>query len=496
MTDAAPLAARPRLRAIAGAALLAALAVALRCWDFGNPVIHVDEQWYLLVGDRLLHGAVPYLDLWDRKPVGLFLLFAAIRLLPGDGILAYQLVATAFAWATATVVGIAARRVGAGRVGALAAGAAYLFGCSLLGGRGGQAPVFYDLPVALAGLLVLGLPANGRRRLVANGALACLLAGLAVQIKTSAVFEALFVGLACCWQLWRGGARPAAVVAAALSWAALGAAPTLAAWGWYAARGAGAGHAWWFANVVSITLRPGYPADQLLARLAAIVAVLSPLLLCAGLSWRDRPRDGTAAASARRLAFAWLAAAGIGFVAIGTFFDHYALPLLAPLAVAASPCLGRSARALVGTVGLAATLFAVERGTTPDDAAGARQLAAVVRANSAGGGACPWVFVGDTITYHLAGACLPTAYAFPNLLAYTTEQGATGIDEAAEVRRILATRPPVIVSSTRRLAIWNQRSLAAVRRALAHDYRPVFATSRARWRSVVYLRRDRRFVPG
>jgi len=26
-------------------------------------VIHVDEQWYLLVGDRMLGGAVPYLDI-------------------------------------------------------------------------------------------------------------------------------------------------------------------------------------------------------------------------------------------------------------------------------------------------------------------------------------------------------------------------------------------------------------------------------------------------
>ena len=48
----------PRSPAIVAAALLL-VALALRAWDFGNPVIHVDEQYYLLVGDRMLHGALP-----------------------------------------------------------------------------------------------------------------------------------------------------------------------------------------------------------------------------------------------------------------------------------------------------------------------------------------------------------------------------------------------------------------------------------------------------
>uniref|UniRef100_UPI001C08B440 hypothetical protein n=1 Tax=Acinetobacter baumannii TaxID=470 RepID=UPI001C08B440 len=54
--------------------ILLMFAVAVRARDFGNPSIHVDEQFYLLVGDRMLHGALPYLDIWDRKPIGLFLL--------------------------------------------------------------------------------------------------------------------------------------------------------------------------------------------------------------------------------------------------------------------------------------------------------------------------------------------------------------------------------------------------------------------------------------
>lgn len=460
--------------------LLPLLALALRVWDFGNPVIHVDEQWYLLVGDRLLHGAVPYIDLWDRKPVGLFLLFAAIRLLGGDGILTYQLVACACAAATALVVAQAARVAGVDRRGAFAAGAAYLLGLSLLGGRGGQAPVFYNLPVALAGLMCLRLPrlaTQGRDgAIVVSGAAACLLAGLAIQLKPTAGVEGALFGLAHLVYLRRSGARWPATVAAGMLWLTLGLAPTLAVAGWYWMHGAFG--AWWFANVGSILLRPGYPADQLAMRLLGIGAQLAPLAVAAGVSWRMRVTQP--------VAFAWLGAALLGFIVIGTWFDHYALPLLAPLAVCAAPALGRHARLLIATLGLMSTVWLVERLTARDDGPGARAVAALVARESRGD--CPYVFIGDTVTYLLAHACAPTAYAFPNLLAYATEQGATGIDEAAEVRRVLAARPRVIVTSDRRLAIWNRASLAALKDALG-DYRLALKVRRSRWHTLVYVRK-------
>jgi hypothetical protein len=473
-------------------ALLLLVATLLRCADFGNPVIHVDEQYYLLVGDRLLHGAVPYLDIWDRKPIGLFLLFAAIRLLPGDGILAYQLVATLFVAATAWTVDRSATRLGASRRGALAAAIGYILWVSLLNGRGGQSPVFYNLPVAIAALLTLRLPdlaaARDTRAIWRNAVVVCLLAGIAIQFKYTPAFEGAFFGLAHLWFLHRAGTRWPAVISAAFLWALAGLAPTLAAIGWYAALGRAALDAFWFANVTSITLRPPYPLDQIAMRLLGIVAQLSPLIVASAVAWRWRPRTG-AAASRARLAFGWLLAATLGFLSIGTFFDHYGLPLVAPLLVVASPALSHSNRLLIASLGLAAMLFVIKLAQRPDDASGARAVAAVVAANS--GSECPWVAIGDTITYRLADACLPTAYAFPNLLVYNTEQGATGIDEAAEVHRILDARPPVIVTSSRRLSIWNATSVRQVKAALARDYREIFRTPRAGYHTVVYLRRDR-----
>ncbi|WP_216073732.1 hypothetical protein, partial [Acinetobacter baumannii] len=74
-----------------------------------------------------------------------FLLFAGMRLLPGDGILAYQLVATLCAALTGLIVALGARRLGARPLGVLLAGCAYILWLSFLSGRGGQSPVYYNL---------------------------------------------------------------------------------------------------------------------------------------------------------------------------------------------------------------------------------------------------------------------------------------------------------------------------------------------------------------
>lgn len=468
--------------------LLLGFAIAVRARDFGNPIIHVDEQYYLLVGDRMLHGALPYIDIWDRKPVGLFLIFAAIRLLPGDGILAYQLMATSFAAATAWLIAGGGRRLGASPFGALMAGLAYILWLSFLSGRGGQSPVFYNVFVAAAGVLTLRLPdlakAGRRRTIMANGAAACLFAGLAIQTKYTPVVEGAFFGLAHLWYLRRAGGSWAAMAGAALIWAILGIAPTAAIAAFYYAHGPAAFDAFWFSNFASVSLRKGYPAAKIAARLVGTTTQLSPFIACAVVAWRQRPRSAETA-----LAFGWLAAALVAFAMIGAFFDHYALPLMVPLAMIAACVLGRNPLALAGTIVVAVVLLVFHLTTERDDRASAFAVARVMAAND--GAECPYVFAGDSILYHLARACLPTAYAFPSTLAYDPERGATGIDEVAEVRRIMAGRPPIVVTLDQPLAPWNPDSEAAVRGALARDYRLILSAPREDGHLLVYLRRDR-----
>ena len=51
-----------RLRSSQGLIFLGLLlfAAIVRAQTFNNPVLGFDEQFYLLVGDRMLHGAVPW----------------------------------------------------------------------------------------------------------------------------------------------------------------------------------------------------------------------------------------------------------------------------------------------------------------------------------------------------------------------------------------------------------------------------------------------------
>ncbi|QQV78596.1 hypothetical protein H5J25_08295 [Sphingomonas aliaeris] len=469
--------------AIAASLVIAALLIRMR--DFGNPVIHVDEQFYLLVGDRMLHGALPYVDIWDRKPVGLFLIFAAIRFLPGDGILAYQIVASLFAAATAWLVHRGAARLGARSGGAFAAALAYLLWLSLLSGRGGQSPVFYNLFVTAAAILTLRLPTLSRPRAIAlNGAAACLLAGLAIQTKYTPAVEGAFFGLAHLLYLRRAGASVVTCALSATLWILLAIAPTALVAFDYWRRGPVVFDAFWFSNFASITLRKGYSAAKIAGRLAGNIGILLPLLACTILTARAHPRSPQ-----KTLMLGWLAAALVAFAAIGAFFDHYALPLLAPLTILSAPALTRHRMAIPAIFSIGLSVFVAKVLIWPTDAAGARAVARVVKANS--GQECPYVFAGDSITYLLADTCLPTPYVFPSTLAYEPERGASGVDEVMEVRRILANRPPVIVTIDPPMAEWNRQTFPLVQSALSRSYYPIFRTARDRGHVIVYLRNDR-----
>lgn len=482
--------------AVVGLILLLA-AFAIRCAQFGNPLIHVDENFYLLVGDRMLHGAVPYVDIWDRKPVGLFVLFAAIRLLGGDGIVQYQVVATLFAAGTALIVARMAAPM-AGLKAATIAGVIYLLLLGLVGGSGGQAPVFYNLFVAGAALATLttvtpgGVSAEQIRR---KGALAMGLIGVAMQVKYTAVFEGVFLGLALMWASWRVSRRPGRLAVDAAIWIAVALAPTLAAFYWYA--WIGQADAFIYANFLSIGDRSGAPPQELARRLAKAwkllhIPVFAVVLATLLASWRAFPRGP----STMKFALAWLAAAILGYLAFGTYFDHYALPLFAPLAVACAPLflyrpyrLGLVAAALMLLSGAVANVAVVRKMHLKRG--GQAEMTAMVEAIRPRLNGCLYVWNGDPLLYHLTGSCLPTRYPFAGHLNLMRENGAIGVDQAAEVRRILAGRPSVIVDHEPAARDFNFEVVAIVRTELRRAYRPVKVVPLRGTRLIVYER-----IPG
>lgn len=454
---------------------LAVAAVVIRMSYFGDPLVDPDEQFYLLVGDSMWHGAIPYITIWDRKPVGLFLLYAAIRLLGGDGIIQYQVVATVFAGATAIVIATLARRV-APPCAAIVAASLYLLSLNLSGGAGGQAPVFYNLLIASAAWLIVTAPDRPPTAAVRRGALAMLLVGLALQIKYSVMIEAAYCGLALGWIGWRAGLRGSSLIGALALWTAAGLLPTALAFGYFAAIGHGA--EFYYANFVSIGQRGPYSHeyDELTRIVPRMLPLVLPMLLALGARpWRGGRDDG----ATYRLIAGWAFAALISFVTFGSFFNHYALPLLVPFAVLAAAGFAirwRHSGAALALLALAALTAANVKQAGEyqgylGDAAYAARVAAAIEAHRGDG--CLFVYFGDPIYYQMTGSCLPTRWAFPYHLSLTREQPALGIDAMAELKRILDSRPTVILDRT---LFDDNRSAVAdalLGRYLARDYRLV-----------------------
>src|ERR1044072_8091481 len=194
----------PRRPLLWGFAGLLACAFLLRSALFGDPFAGYDEQFYLLTGSRMLHGAIPYVDIWDRKPIGLFLVYALAASFGGNGVLAYQLLAALSVAAAGFVIArLVARhhKLGIG----LACGFLYIVWVGTMGGQDGQSPLFYNLPMAAAALLTLRAANTGNLRL---GAAAMALCGLALTIKTSTIFESCFFGLTLVAQRWTATRDP------------------------------------------------------------------------------------------------------------------------------------------------------------------------------------------------------------------------------------------------------------------------------------------------
>ena len=91
--------------------LLLLCAIILRGITFGNPMLEPDEQFYLFAGGRLLQGDLPYVDVWDRKPLGIFLIYSFFHLFGTWRILAYQIGALLSLWGTSLIVRNIASRI-------------------------------------------------------------------------------------------------------------------------------------------------------------------------------------------------------------------------------------------------------------------------------------------------------------------------------------------------------------------------------------------------
>ncbi|OMJ32113.1 hypothetical protein BSZ14_10050 [Sphingomonas sp. Sph1(2015)] len=417
--------------------ILLAVALVARALTFGNPVVHVDEEFYFFTGHSMWQGAWPFVDVWDRKPVGLFLLYAipAAFGFPA-GIWVYQMMALASVVATAWLIARMAERLGWG-AGATAAGIAYILWLDLLGGQGGQAPVFYNLVMMGAAWAILESDRRGVRSL---GLLAMALVGIVLQIKYSAVFEGVVFGLWLLASEWRRRRSPAALVLYGTALVAVSLAPTALAAGVYAA--IGQWDAFLYANFLSIFHRNPDPLGELAGNLGQMVLILSPIVTLAVLGLKRTERD-----SERTFLAVWLGAGVVGVLLFRPWFDHYGLPILLPACTAAAAMLGREdwrrrhTPALLLTVALAGQIVLLSLRHERGDAT---EFAALSQAVGKGPG-CLYVYSGSTMLYVATQRCTLSHWIVPAHLSRAREAGATGVDQDAEITRILSQHPAVVV---------------------------------------------------
>ena len=113
-----------------------------------------DEGFYLIVGRRLLSGAQLYVDLWDYKPPGIFLIYAALVAVSGGSVAAIVAGSALAVLATALLLALIGERVfGQPRAGLYAA---VMFPTYMLvrEGSGANAENFFVIFGALSVLLL------------------------------------------------------------------------------------------------------------------------------------------------------------------------------------------------------------------------------------------------------------------------------------------------------------------------------------------------------
>lgn len=422
-------------------AFFIALSIVLRMATFGHPNIDGDEALYLLVGQAMHAGAIPYVDIWDRKPVGLFVLYYLISGVSGS-VIAYQVAAALSAGATAAVIVLIAVRWTGAR-GAVLAGITYLLLLPIFFGFGGQAPVFYNLLVALAALLVLSaLPELRRGDSPCRVFLAMALCGIAMIIKQTTIFESIFFGLVIAVVLWQSPAPKRLWLRSVLLCIVIASVPNLIAAGFYYLES----HwiEYWHAMYTSNLDKKKPNSITIAARILTIYNKILPILLACllGIMFSKRSDGG----GDRLFLWGWMIAAVIGFLIVPNFYPHYVLPLLVPMCVASAMFFNRKDLGLIAfaiVAGMALRgfdYFAFRYTQMAQESVGS--MARSIREHDGGRGLL--VYDGPVLLYSLSGNTPLSPLTLPLHLNYDVELDVSHLRTNDEVARILAREPGAV----------------------------------------------------
>ncbi|MXO64250.1 hypothetical protein GRI91_00550 [Altererythrobacter endophyticus] len=460
-----------------------------RFYWFGDPVADYDEQLYSLIGSKMLEGQLPFVDLWDRKPFGLFVLFAFAHWISGPGPIAYQLLAVLFAAIGAWLIYKLAARLVDGTT-ALIAATLYLVMLPMYAVHSAQSEVFHVL--LMIGMVCLLKTKKGHLG-VFPAAGAMLLGGLALQVKYTVFPQCFFLGGYALWRFYRQGMPIKQICLMAFQFAFLGLLPTLLVFAFYLL--IGQSEAYIFANFLSFFNRTpaGFWNQNVFACWFPIALLVIP-----GLLWARRLQDTD---GLYPLVFGWFISCIITAYLSGTTYFFYFAALIPPALLLSLPMLNRK-----GPFGLVPALLILliltSQSQIPTRAAPVgtekktiRELAAAIRPHIGKNENCLFVYDGPTALYQLTNSCLPTPIIYPDLLNNRLESRSLGIDQTEEITRILTDSPGAIVTADIPVTPHDPKSDALVSSAIDKHYR-LAARGRIKHRIIsAWIRKGPRTTP-
>ncbi|MFM5894791.1 MAG: hypothetical protein ACKOQM_10245 [Novosphingobium sp.] len=432
---------RNRWRVLTG---IAVFAVLTRASVFGDPNYHIDESFYFLIGQRLQAGDQLYIDIWDRKPPGLYLVYALLANISHQFWIVH-LAAGLSAAGTAFVIYRLAQRV-ANRQGAVLAALCYLALLPKFGGAGGQSPVFYNLLIATAALLIAprSPDPNQAARSLHVEAIAVLCCGIALTLKPTVLFEATFFGSWLLWSWHRQGMLLGPLAKRAGILALVAALPTLGYFAWYAAEGH---FAILWQSVVSSNLNRQYNPENLKTYRIAFLAGQLGLPLGTALLATVLPARRFLVDAAFRFVLLWALVALTAVLVFPNVFDHYVLPTLAPLSIVAAPFYGRRDFGLPTAIVMIAA-FLVAGNCLHFSAAqtSRREMEAIVQlidADGPGGGLL--VYGAPVSLYTMTATRPPVPLSFPPHLFDRSERDVSPYKTLEQARLALAAQPAAVI---------------------------------------------------
>ena len=491
---------RHAVAALAVPAVMLLASFAFRAMGLLQAVIDTDEGLYLVQAQAWLRGDWPLISVWDMHPVGAPAMIALSLLAFGESVGAVRLLGILCVAATGWALFGLVRAAGGGRGLGIGAGLLYIAETTQLRGLATNTEILFAPFIAAAMAVAMGAAARTLRETAAAPrwrelSAAGLLVGAALAIKQVVGLEGCLVfALLAFPALWRGSLPMGRFLGMAAAYALLCGLPT-----------ALFALAYWLRGGLEVFLdtllvapfryslgRLG-PWEALQPISTALASLLWPVLL-AGIGVANWCRRRVPAPSGigdaapevllARVGLLWFVTGTIAIAGPGYFYPHYFLIWLPSLSVLGA--LGAASLARMARPRLMPAVFAGILGVTAADAwrsdAAPRldrgigmwqpdpvQEVAEAVERRARPGEPVFIVNYHPVVYFLARAGLPTRFVFPAHLSGDFDE-VSDIDTDAELSRVLASRPRLVVVDRGWWPQLRPRAATTVTAALQTDY--------------------------